>query len=148
MACVAALNLGVAALASCDASDATSTKSPILETQRNAKREPAPPNPELWLTPIADPLLEKGRQVWTGTCIDCHSTGLGGAPLIGNLELWKPRIDQGLPVLFEHAKNGFYGDFGEMPARGGNESLSDEEIEAAVRFMATQSGLRGAGSGV
>ena len=50
-------------------------------------REAVLPDPSIWTTPQSDPLLEEGRLVWTGTCIECHSTGLGGAPLIGNREL-------------------------------------------------------------
>ena len=105
-----------------------------------SKKSEGPPLPDssLWETPLADPELESGRVVWTGTCIQCHSTGLGGAPLIGNRELWDPRIEQGLDVLVSHATNGFYGKVGEMPARGGNPDLSDDEIRLAVRFMATR----------
>ena len=104
------------------------------------KQKPALPDPSLWSTPLEDPSLEAGRLVWTGTCINCHSTGLGGAPLIGNRELWGPRIEKGLETLVEHATRGFYGKVGEMPARGGNESLSDEEVRSAVRFMASRAG--------
>ncbi|MEM7409532.1 MAG: c-type cytochrome [Myxococcota bacterium] len=99
---------------------------------------PPLPAPSVWTTPLEDPDLEAGRVVWTGTCIQCHSIGLGGAPLIGNAELWGPRIAQGLDVLYEHALDGFYGDVGEMPARGGNAALSDDEVRAAVRFMTSR----------
>ena len=100
--------------------------------------DPVLPDPEVWQTPLGDAALERGRQVWTGTCIQCHSTGLGGAPLIGNRELWEPRVAKGIEELVAHATNGFYGDVGEMPARGGNMDLSDEEVRLAVRFMASR----------
>ncbi len=103
-----------------------------------AESKPAPPDPVLWETALEDPALEAGRQVWVGTCIACHSTGLGGAPLIGNEKLWAPRIAKGLEVLVEHATTGFYGEVGEMPARGGNPDLTDAQVEAAVRFMASR----------
>ena len=99
---------------------------------------PPPPDPAIWETAQSDPDLEAGRRVWVGTCIACHSTGLGGAPLIGNRELWGPRIAQGVEVLVEHATNGFYGKKGEMPARGGNEALSDDQVRRAVVFMASR----------
>jgi len=41
-------------------------------------------------------------------------------------------------VLVQHATEGFYGDVGEMPARGGNAELTDEEVAAAVHFMASR----------
>ena len=36
-----------------------------------------------------------------------------------------------MDTLFDHAINGFKG----MPAKGGNASLSDEAVEAAVEYM-------------
>ena len=111
----------------------------VMLVEPSEKPEGPPlPDSSLWETPLADPELESGRVVWTGTCIQCHSTGLGGAPLIGNRDLWAPRIEQGLDVLVGHATNGFYGKVGEMPARGGNAALSDDEVRLAVRFMATR----------
>lgn len=122
-------------------SDATEPESEgfrVLVEPASTEKAPPLPDSSLWETPLADPALESGRVVWTGTCIQCHSTGLGGAPLIGNRDLWAPRIEQGLDVLVSHATNGFYGKVGEMPARGGNPELSDDEIRLAVRFMATR----------
>lgn len=98
------------------------------------------PDPAIWEEPRSEVGLERGRQVWTGTCIRCHSTGLAGAPLIGNRALWAPRIAKGVEVLVEHAMDGFMGPAGgEMPARGGNPDLTDEEVRAAVEFMVTSS---------
>ena len=82
-----------------------------------------------------DPTLARGRAVWAGTCQPCHGTGLGGAPRITDRAAWGPRIAQGTDVLFGHAMNGFNGKKGEMPARGGNDKLSNDEIKAAVAFM-------------
>lgn len=110
----------------------------VLVQPAKGKEQPPLPDSSLWETPLADPALESGRLVWSGTCIQCHSTGLGGAPLIGNEALWSPRVAQGLDVLVAHATQGFYGDVGEMPARGGNPELTDEEVRLAVRFMATR----------
>jgi len=100
--------------------------------------EPTLPDASIWEVPLGDPELERGRLVWSGTCIECHSTGLGGAPLIGNEALWRPRAEKGIEVLYEHAMQGFYGDAGEMPARGGNAKLTDEEVKLAVRFMVSR----------
>jgi cytochrome c5 len=86
-----------------------------------------------------DPLLARGKEVWAATCQPCHGTGLGGAPLIGNKTQWAPRIAQGLDTLYGHALKGFTGLQGEMPARGGNDKLSDDAVKAAVSFMVLQS---------
>ena len=96
----------------------------------SADRLPVPENP----------VLLHGRDVWEGTCKVCHGPGIAGAPKITGTRFWAKRIEQGLPVLFDHAKNGFSGSSGTMPARGGNAELSDADIEAAVRFMVSNSG--------
>jgi cytochrome c5 len=130
---------GILAIGGCE-QPAAPRSFTVLSEAASPPASPAPPDPLLWETPQADPRLEAGRQVWIGTCIACHSTGLGGAPLIGNRKLWAPRIAKGFETLVEHATNGFYGQVGEMPARGGNEDLSDEQVRAAVLFMASRAG--------
>ena len=128
----------MAALPACVEQEASDADGFTVLVEPAPAADPPGPDPGLWETPLADAALEQGRQVWVGTCIECHSTGLGGAPLIGNTELWTPRIEQGLEVLVEHATGGFWGNEGEMPARGGNDALSDEEVRLAVRFMASR----------
>ncbi len=135
----AALASGAVSIAGCGSADAPAEASfTVLSEPAAAHSGPPAPDPALWKTPLDDPLLEQGRKVWTGTCIACHSNGLGGAPLIGNRELWGPRLDQGLETLVRHATEGFYGKKGEMPARGGNAELTDEQVRAAVHFMASR----------
>ena len=134
---VSIMGCGDTASESASASSSEGTMRVLSEPPR-AKAKPKLPDASIWETPLEDEELERGRLVWSGTCIQCHSIGLGGAPLIGNRTLWAPRIDQGIEVLVSHAQNGFYGDVGEMPARGGNEELSDAEVEAAVRFMVSR----------
>jgi cytochrome c5 len=52
---------------------------------------------------------------------------------------WAARIAQGKDTLYSHAMNGYNGpDGGMMPARGGNPSLSDDQIKATVDWMLSQ----------
>lgn len=90
----------------------------------------------------SDAMLLDGRAVWEGTCMACHGGNKAtGAPKITATKAWQPRIAQGLPVLIDHATNGFIGKtYAEMPARGGNPTLSDAQIAAAVTFMVWASG--------
>jgi cytochrome c5 len=44
-----------------------------------------------------------------------------------------------MEVLYKHAMEGFTGSKGQMPARGGSPALTDDEVKAAVQFMADQS---------
>ena len=48
---------------------------------------------------------------------------------------WGARIAQGNDILHKHAIVGFTGAAGMMPARGGNPSLSDEQVIATVDWM-------------
>lgn len=83
---------------------------------------------------------EQGRTVWTGTCEVCHAEPASGAPQLGDAEAWAPRIAKGTTILHQHAVAGFVGPKGdEMPARGGNASLTDSQIQAAVDYMVAAS---------
>lgn len=77
--------------------------------------------------------------VYNSGCAACHGAGIAGAPRTGDASAWRTRIKQGMAVLVEHAINGFQGNTGVMPAKGGNPTWSDEEVEAAVRYMIEQS---------
>ena len=72
-----------------------------------------------------------GKGTYTSACFACHGTGAAGAPKLGDKAAWKARIAQGESTLFDHAINGFKG----MPAKGGNASLSDVAVKAAVKYM-------------
>lgn len=72
-----------------------------------------------------------GEEVYNSACAACHASGALNAPILGNAEQWGPRIDKGIETLYDHAINGFNA----MPAKGGNASLSDEEVQAAVDHM-------------
>ncbi|GAA5215682.1 c-type cytochrome [Corallincola platygyrae] len=82
---------------------------------------------------------EPGQQVWEQTCAVCHQNGIAGAPPIGNQAAWAPRIAKGVDTLVGHALNGFEGEEGTMPARGGNTSLTDAQVTDAVKYMISQS---------
>ena len=69
-------------------------------------------------------------------CAMCHAGGLMGAPKIGDVGLWAPRIAQGKEMLINNAIKGIR----MMPAKGGNAKLTDEEVAAAVISMANASG--------
>jgi cytochrome c5 len=80
--------------------------------------------------------LRLGREVWLETCRVCHTSDIAGAPLVTDRIAWAPRLEKGMDVLYEHAITGFHGPMGtEMPPRGGNAKLSDEQVRAAVDYM-------------
>jgi cytochrome c5 len=76
-----------------------------------------------------------GKAVFNQACTVCHSQGVAGAPKFGDAEAWAPRIAKGKDTLYQHAINGFTGDSGTMPPKGGFTNLSDDDVKAAVDYM-------------
>jgi cytochrome c5 len=75
-----------------------------------------------------------GGVIYVALCGACHNSGAGGAPLM-QAAVWEPRVAQGVELLVKHAIEGYQGSAGLMPARGGNPSLTDEQVEASVLWM-------------
>jgi cytochrome c5 len=80
---------------------------------------------------------KSGKDIVAAACNACHGTGAAGAPKIGDKAAWQPRFDAGMDSLLNHALNGK----GAMPARGGNPSLTDDEIKAAIISMLQDTGF-------
>ena len=106
--------------------------------QQEAAAPAAPPAPA---APAPAPVAQNspGESVYKKTCALCHSSGVAGAPIPGNKDEWGPRIAQGNDTLYKHAIEGFTGEKGMMPARGGAATLSDDDVKAAVDFMVAKS---------
>jgi cytochrome c5 len=83
----------------------------------------------------ASAALADGKAVFDKTCKMCHGTGLAGAPKLGDKTDWAPRSKQGIDTLVQHATQGFKGAKGVMPPKGGNPTLTDADIKAAVQYM-------------
>ncbi len=82
-----------------------------------------------------DPSLIAGQKVYETECSLCHDEGEEGAPRLSKKETWEKREAKGLATLLDHAINGYDGPNGEMPARGGTPTLTDEEVTNAVKYM-------------
>lgn len=90
----------------------------------------APPPP-----PATPADLAAGEGVYKQVCHACHGMGVAGAPKLGDRDQWKKRIEQGRDQLYSHAIQGFSGNHGTMPPRGGKPDLSDAEVKAGVDYM-------------
>ena len=87
-------------------------------------------------TPVVqiDPVLVEGEQLYKSNCKVCHAQGINGAPIVGNAKMWAGRAGKGIPQLVANASNGF----GLMPAKGGNDSLAESQIESVVTYMVSR----------
>lgn len=75
-----------------------------------------------------------GSVIYANLCGACHTAGAGGAPKLEKAA-WAARIAQGADTLHKHAIEGFTGSAGVMPPKGGNPSLTDEQVIATVDWM-------------
>lgn len=73
-----------------------------------------------------------GKKVYEGACVACHASGVAGAPKLGDKGAWAPRLATGLDALTASVIKGK----GAMPPKGGNTSIPDADIRAAVEYMA------------
>ncbi len=119
--------------------------------EANAGAAPAAPAQPSAVAPAAEPAAapesaaaagQTGDAVYSRACVACHSTGAAGAPKLGDKAAWESRTAQGLDTLVNSVLKGK----GAMPAKGGNNSLSEDEIRNAVEFLLASAKLAPSGS--
>ena len=78
-----------------------------------------------------------GEAIYNDACINCHASGLLGAPKKGDAEAWAKaeKVAGGFSSLLSNAINGIRN----MPAKGTCMECSDDEISVAIEYM---SGLK------
>lgn len=79
--------------------------------------------------------LKAGAEVYAAQCAACHAAGLAGAPKLGDVAAWAPRIKTGFDALWNSALKGKNA----MGAQGGGD-YSDVEIGRAVVHMTASAG--------
>ena len=75
-----------------------------------------------------------GEMIYNNVCAACHNTGAGGAPKLTAAE-WDARLEKGMDAVITNAIAGFMGEQGLMPAKGGRNDLSEEQVKATVEYM-------------
>lgn len=86
--------------------------------------------------PSAVPVARSGKEIVAGVCASCHSSGVLGAPKIGDAAAWGSLLSIGFDGLLKTATDGK----GAMPAKGGDPSLSELELKKAIAQMLKDSG--------
>jgi cytochrome c5 len=122
----------------------------MSKEEREAKAKAAPAKPETPAAPAAKPDMtakapaaspqeakpdaSKGKAVYDSTCVACHGAGVAGAPKAGDKAAWASHLKAGMDTLYASALKGKNA----MPPKGGNASLPDADVKAAVDYMVNQ----------
>ena len=72
-----------------------------------------------------------GKKIYESTCMACHGAGVANAPKFGDKKAWATHLMHGTGHLYENALKGTSA----MPPKGGNLTLSEAEVKAAVDYM-------------
>jgi cytochrome c5 len=78
-----------------------------------------------------------GDEVYNSACVACHASGVAGAPKLGDPGAWGARASKGVDALLSSVINGLNA----MPPKGTCATCSNEELQAAIEHMLSQSGL-------
>lgn len=115
---------------------------PVGQVRLEGEADPtaAPGDAEPAAPTVAAADDEVGKRIYDSACMICHDAGVAGAPKTGDEDGWAPRLTQGMDTLYKHAIEGFAGEAGVMPPKGGRPDLSDDEVKAAVDYMVVKSG--------
>ncbi|MBI1261612.1 MAG: cytochrome c5 family protein [Rhizobiales bacterium] len=70
--------------------------------------------------------------IYSQSCMGCHTVPDSGAPQSHNIAAWAPRLKKGDDVLLDHMVNGFNG----MPPLGQCFDCSAEDLTTLMHFMA------------
>ncbi|MFD1327191.1 c-type cytochrome [Mycoplana ramosa] len=76
-----------------------------------------------------------GKEVYESSCAACHAPSniMVSSPKLRDRVQWERRLKAGFETVLQRAMDGFNA----MPAKGACEDCSEEEIEAAIRYMAS-----------
>jgi len=88
-----------------------------------------------WLYAASE--TRSGIQIYDVYCAGCHASGVLQSPKLGDKQDWGEREQQGFEILLTHAIKGYKN----MPAKGGNPAIKDNEIENAIKYMLANSGF-------
>jgi len=90
----------------------------------------------MFSTLLPNIVMANGQTTYKQVCMACHTSGVAGAPKLGDKAKWAPLIKEGQAILTAHGYVGIRG----MPAKGGKSDLSVENFAKALVYMVNQSG--------
>lgn len=88
-------------------------------------------------SPSTPAVARTGEQVFNTLCTACHTAGILNAPKIDDKAAWEARAAKGLQGLLESSTKGL----NQMPAKGGDPSLTEQELTEAITYMVGKTGI-------
>ncbi len=76
------------------------------------------------------------QQLYEGACLACHTSGVAGAPKVGDGAAWQARLGDGIDALLASSIKGK----GAMPPKGGS-TYSDDQLRMVIEYILAESGL-------
>lgn len=74
------------------------------------------------------------QEKWARSCALCHVAGEGGAPRMGDMAAWGPRVEKGDAVLMKNTLEGL----NRMPPLGYCMDCEVEDFAAMIKMMSGQ----------
>tara|TARA_R110002110_G_scaffold70800_5_gene189537 strand:- start:6251 stop:6760 length:510 start_codon:yes stop_codon:yes gene_type:complete len=111
-------------------------KNTILDEPADRKKDVSPV--ALEKTMSDDDLRARGREIYGDTCVACHGEdGKGALPGTPDFTDKGGVLSQPRATLIYNIANGFQspGSAMAMPAKGGNEDMTDEDIKAVLEYL-------------
>ncbi|HLS42066.1 MAG TPA: c-type cytochrome [Paenalcaligenes sp.] len=115
-----------------ETASAPAEEAPVAAAPAAEPEAEAAPAEEAAATEAVDESIDlaAGKQLYDTVCFACHSTGVAGAPKIGDKDAWAPYLATGMDTMLQKSIHGT----GAMPPRGGSQA-SDEELRNAIEYM-------------
>tara|TARA_Y100001935_G_scaffold219652_1_gene192967 strand:+ start:144 stop:527 length:384 start_codon:yes stop_codon:yes gene_type:complete len=86
--------------------------------------------------------LKNGRKVFNKACITCHLYGTGGSIMLNDSLSWSRVISKKDKIeIYSNVYNGYMGEKGPMPYKGGCLDCSDEDLMDAIEYILSINGL-------
>ena len=86
--------------------------------------------------------IENGKNIFNRSCITCHLYGTGGATILNDKKSWEELLGKKeIKEIYLNVFNGYIGEKGPMPIKGGCIQCSDTDLFDAIEYILFINGL-------
>ena len=88
------------------------------------------------------PSLDNGEKIFNNSCLTCHLYGTGGATILNDKKSWEELLGKKeIKEIYLNVFNGYIGEKGPMPIKGGCIQCSDTDLFDAIEYILFINGL-------